>query len=61
MRVYHKGSTHHPYCIYLTAEEAHELTVEAEIAEEHSADVPLLVRLAPRLIKAMGLPEGGRA
>lgn len=60
MRLYHKTTTH-PYCIYLTRDEARELQVEALIAVEESGDVPLLADLAQRLDTVQHVRQGSQA
>lgn len=60
MRVYRK-TTQHPYCVYLTAEEARELRVEAEIATSESTDLPDLERLMSKLDALLSDPKRERA
>ena len=60
MRVYRKTTTH-PFCIYLTAEEARELETEALIASVHSDDVPLLEDIRRRLDALWGDPTRKQA
>lgn len=61
MRAYRKTATQSPFCVYLSAEEAAELCIEAEIAAEHSDDVPELQRLGTKLGLLLGNPKKERA
>jgi hypothetical protein len=60
VRLYRK-TTQHPFCIYLTREEARELRTEAAIAADLSDDVPLLAALVDRLETVLHAREGGQA
>lgn len=50
-----------PYSVHLTAEEAAELVIEAEIAASLSDDVPELERLGKKLGQLLGNPGQSRA
>jgi hypothetical protein len=58
MRAYRKSRTAHDFCVYLTPAEVRELVIEAQIAAEHSTDVPELERLRSKL--EMLLSDSGR-
>lgn len=64
MRACHKG-TQHPYCVYLSAEEAVDLLNEASDAVNQAyrndEELPALSKLHDKLNAVYGAPKGTRA